>query len=435
LKNLFYTLGLLALIYGCNQSASTNNAKPEPPEDSLQYYAPTPKSINKAEFRRYVRTLNDFFNEELINGAFNGGILVAKDGNILYEKYVGYEDLATRDPMTDSTPLHIASASKPFTAIAVLRLVQDNKLSLDDTLQKFFPTLPYEGITVKMLLNHRSGLPNYVNFMDDKKLWDRTKICTNEDMLKVLSTGKAGSSGRPGKRFNYCNTNFVLLAMIVEQLTGVPFPQYMKQTYFDPLQMTHTHIYTLTDTGKVVLSYKQSRAVWENDQTEGTYGDKNVYSTPKDLLKFDQALYTEQLVRKSLLDTAFTPYSNERPSVHNYGLGFRLLMFPNDKKVVYHTGRWHGFNAIFARLTDEKATIIILGNKYNLNIYRAAKKSYSLFGNYGRDEDDNEDEHEANKEETVKKAPAKAPVKRPVKRKVTTKTSKRTPAKRVPSKY
>ena len=141
-------------------------------------------------------------------------------------------------------------------------------------------------------------------------------------------------------------------------------------------------------------SFKHNGGFWQNDMMEGTYGDKNIYSTAQDLLKWDQALYTDQFLSKALLDSAFTPYSNERPSIHNYGLGWRMLMIPNGKKVIYHFGRWHGFNAAFARLQDEKVTIIILGNKYNSNIYKAASKAYNLFGDYDQKRNNTDDDSE-----------------------------------------
>ena len=132
------------------------------------------------------------------------------------------------------------------------------------------------------------------------------------------------------------------------------------------------------------------------DCLEGTYGDKNLYTTPEDLLKWDQAFYTEEILNKQMQDSAFTPYSNERRSMHNYGLGWRLLMIPNGKKVIYHNGRWHGFNAAFARLTDEKVTIIILGNKYNSRIYTAARDAYDIFGDYRQTYGGEDDEAENN---------------------------------------
>lgn len=405
MKIILYAIFFSALFYSCN-NASHGKAE-QLPEDSLQYYPPTPGKLNQQDFRRYVRALSSFFDARLPDKNFNGGILIAKDGHVLYEKYTGYADLRTKDTLTDSTSIHIASVSKTFTAVAILRLVQETRLSLDDSIQRFFPGLPYPGVTVKMLLSHRSGIPNYIYFMDNGK-GDKEKNVTNNDMLQALYTEKPGKYFKAGARFSYSNTNFVLLAMIIEQVAGMSFPQYMQQTFFGPLQMKHTYVFTLADTATAVRSFNYDGSLWPNDHLEGTYGDKNIYSTPADLLKWDQALYTEQMVSGSLLDSAFTPYSLERPSVHNYGLGFRLLLLKNGKKVIYHFGRWHGFNAAFARLTDEKATIIILGNRYNRGIYSAAHKAYDIFSDYGQDGSaDEEEENGTDKPAPVKRTGSK----------------------------
>jgi CubicO group peptidase (beta-lactamase class C family) len=219
-------------------------------------------------------------------------------------------------------------------------------------------------------------------------------------VLNYLITKKPNRSFKPDTRFSYSNTNFVMLALIIEKISGKTFAAFMKEKLFDPLQMKNTYVFSLADTLTSSPSFKHNGGYWPNDMMEGTCGDKNIYSTPQDLLKWDQALYTEQFLRKTLLDSAFMPYSNERPSVHNYGLGWRMLNLSNGKKVIYHFGRWHGFNAAFARLTDEKVTIIILGNKYNSRIYKAANKAYDLFGDYhpnknNRDRDDDSDESES----------------------------------------
>ncbi len=362
-------------------SCNTSSGKEKPADDSLQYYPPTPGVLDKEEFRSWYRQLSSFFDSNLLKTGFNGGILIAKNGNIVYEKYQGKIDLGKTDSITSNTSFHIASTSKTFTAIAILRLIQENKLSLNDTITKFFPAFPYPDITVKLLLTHRSGLPNYLYFMSNSD-WDKKKYTTNEDVLQFLINEKPNKSYSPDKRFNYSNTNFVLLALIVERITGKLFPEYIQQKIFGPLQMTNSFVYTYKDTLSATPSFTYNGTFWNNDFLDITYGDKNIYSTPQDLLKWDQALYTDQLIRPTLLDSAFTPYSLEKPSVHNYGFGWRLQLLPNGKKVVYHFGKWHGFNAAFARLTDEKATIIILGNKFNRNIYRAASHCYDIFGEY-----------------------------------------------------
>ncbi|MEP7372836.1 MAG: serine hydrolase domain-containing protein [Chitinophagaceae bacterium] len=409
MKTAIYTIALLVIIYGCNEAASTSKVTHR--EDSLQYYPPTPKQLDKQEFRQYHRILSSYFDSMLLKRGFNGSILVAKDGAIVYEKYSGYADLRKKDSITSATPLHIASTGKTFTALALLRLVQENKLSLGDSVQKFFPGFPYKDITVRMLLSHRSGLPNYLYFMESEK---RTKrYINNYDVLNYLITQKPNMSFSAGKRFNYCNTNFVLIALIIEKISGKTYPAFMQEQVFGPLQMKNTYVFTLADTATATPSFKANGGYWQNDLTDGTYGDKNIYTTPQDLLKWDQALYTEQFLTKPFLDSAFTPNSNERPSIHNYGLGWRMLMIPNGKKVIYHFGRWHGCNAAFARLVDEKVTIIILGNKYNSNIYRTASKSYNLFGDYDQNRNNKEDDSEeyesltkSMQTETKEKAPA-----------------------------
>lgn len=374
-----YLIILFAIgFYCCNSSGKEKKVV----DDSLQYYPPTPGSMGKEEFRQYYRMISAFFDSTLLrNNYFNGQILIAKNGAILYEKYIGKRDLRKKDTMTASTSLHIASTSKTFTGIATLRLVQEGKLSLDDSLSKFFPGLPYPGITIKMLLSHRSGLPNYVHFMD-KTSWDKKVYCTNKDVLNILIREHPNKEANPGRKFSYCNTNYLLLALIIEQVTGKPFPDYMKEKFFTPLGMKDSYVFSLKDTLTATPSFKPDGYQWTNDFLDGTYGDKNVYTTATDLLKWDQALYTDQVINNSLRDSAFASYSNERPSIHNYGLGFRLMNLPNNKKIVYHFGKWHGCNAAFARLINEKVTIIILGNRFTRSIYNTAHQSYDLFGEY-----------------------------------------------------
>ena len=394
----------------------------------MQYYPPTPAQLTKEQFRQYRRSLNDFFDTTLLNKSFNGGILIAKDGAVIYEKYKGWTDLRKKDlpagqagSMTSITPMHIASTSKTFTAIAILMMVQENKLSLDDSLNKFFPGFPYPGITVKMLLNHRSGLPNYVYFIPNSK-WDKKKYVTNSIVLDLLYTGKPNRSFSPDTHFSYSNTNYVLLASIIEQVSGKLFPGYMKEKIFEPLQMNHTHIFTLADTLTVTPSFNYNGNFWENDNLEGTYGDKNVYTTPQDLLKWDQALYTGQLLNKTMLDSAFAPQSFEKPSIHNYGLGWRLQLLPNGKKVIYHFGRWHGFNAAFARLTDEKVTIIILGNRFTRSIYNTAVLSYDIFGDYMQRKNFTDDDSDSPESTGNSAKPEKKIKNSPIRKKSSSKT-------------
>ena len=387
MKTLITSLCLAVCLWGC-QSAADESKKPG--RDSVLSVSQAPQ-IDPVEWRRYNQLVSDYIEKHLTERYFNGGILVAKNGVPVFERYSGFIDVhRKKDSFTAETPVQVASTGKTLTAAAILKLVQDGKMGLDDPVTKFFPDFPYTEVTVKMLLNHRSGLPNYLYYME-KMGWDRKRQATNEDVLNTLINWKPTQAFTPGKRFNYCNTNYVVLASIIEKVSGVTFPQYMKDNFFKPLQMNNSFVKTVADSN-FVYSYQFNGALWPLDFSDGPYGDKNIYSTCRDLLKWDQALYEGKIIRKDLLDSAFAPYSNEKPGVKNYGLGWHLLMLPNGKKVIFHNGRWHGFNSAFARLTDEKITIIITGTKMNMGIYKVAKQMYNLFGPYdGKHEDSNEE--------------------------------------------
>ena len=395
MKKLLYPIAIVFLLSSCKDSSHAPVLAQK--EDSLAYYPPTPQALPKEEFRYYYNIAKNHFEGSLLNKGFNGQILIAKNGTVVFEKTTGFADMRTKDSLSNKTPMHIASVGKTFTGMAILHLMEEGLLNLDDTLEKFFPGFPYPGITVKMLLSHRSGLPNYLNYLSKLKKDDT--CYSNNDVLSSLYTLQPGLEYRSGKRFSYSNTNYVLLAMIVENVTRESFPVYMKRTFFDPLQMQNTFVYANQDTLAPTPSFERNGRYWAPDPFDCTYGDKNIYTTAQDLLKWDQALSAGLLFKKETLDSAYTPYSNERRSIHNYGLGWRMMIFPNGKKFLYHNGRWHGSNAVFVRFPDENATMIVIGNKYNSNIYHSAAKAYNLFGVYnprlnqqyddGDDADDN----------------------------------------------
>lgn len=345
-------------------------------KDTTALYKPdfTFKKLDKKEAEMYAEKVKTFYDTSLIASGFNGAILVAKDGQVLFEDYHGYSNFATKDTITRHTAFHLASISKTFTGMAILKLQEEKKLSIDDSLQKYFPSFPYEGVTIKLLLNHRSGLPNYLYFMDT--LWDRSKKMTNQDVLNVLTNKKPAIQWPPDTHYNYCNTNFVLLALIIEKVTGQPFPDYMKQHVFLPLDMKDTYIFSMKDTSHYIPTWSVTQP-YPMDQYDCTYGDKNAYSTVRDLFLWDQALYKHSFVTRQSLDEAFTPMSNEKQSMHNYGLAWHLFINGSDT-IVYHNGKWHGTNASFVRFVQDTATVIILGNKTNRNIY-GAKQLGSVF--------------------------------------------------------
>lgn len=329
-----------------------------------------------------------WFDTVLKTAGFNGGMLVAKNGRIIFEKYTGTVHIPGIDAITATTPMHIASVSKTFTAMAVLKLMQDGKLKLDDEFSKYFPAFNYPGVTIRSLLSHRSGLPNYNYFMENFG-WDKSRYVSNKDVLDYLINHKAEMTDitTPNTHFSYCNTNYALLALLIENVSGKTYTDYLTQTFFIPLQLKDTYIFTLADTLAATPSYNWRGKPETFNFLDQVYGDKNIYTTPRDLLIWDRALSSNLIFTNETLKLAYSPYSNEKPGMRNYGLGWRMYLFPDGNKIIYHNGWWHGSNTAFIRLIKENATIIVIGNKFTRNIYKA-KALTSLFDNDYKLEDE-----------------------------------------------
>lgn len=414
LINSFYSLFFFfSLLSSCGSSSVKTKTIHK---DSTGYVAPVPGNLPKDEFDRYHNEIQDFYEKKLLRTGFNGAILVAKKGQVLFEDYHGFYNLQKKDSLTKHSAFHLASVSKTFTAMATLKLAQMGKLSLNDDVKKFFPNFPYDNVKVKDLLDHRSGLPNYLYFMEQLG-WDKNQHCTNQDVLDYLIKYKPAATA-PDTHFTYCNTNYALLGLIIEKASRMSYAAFLQQQFFTPLQMKDTYVYNIGDSATAMPSYDYRGRQEAFTFLDCGIGDKNIYSTPEDLLKWDQAMYTNQIFSKETLEKAFTPYSNEKPGIRNYGYGWRMNVYPNGKKVIYHNGWWHGNNASFIRMIQDSVTIIVLGNKYNSNIYHS-KDLESIF-----------DSGIAPAPEENEEASNNAPVKRVQKKKVHKAAAKKSVAKK-----
>lgn len=322
----------------------------------------------------YTQQANSFYSNFLNSGSFNGSILVAKNGQVIMEKYQGKANFSTNEPIDAQTGFHLASVSKTFTAMAILQMWEQGQLSLDEDIRRYYPSFPYVGITIRMLLTHRSGLPNYAYFM---KTTNRQLIFTNDDVINFMIANRPKESYRPNTAFQYCNTNYVLLASIIEKISGSSYPDYMRDHVFTPLGMNNTYVCSRENITQVPVSYTAGNRPYTIENFDAIYGDKNIYSTARDLLKWDKVLYSGAFVKPETAAMAYEGYSNEKPGVHNYGMGWRLIE-KDDVKVVYHTGWWHGNCNIFTRVVQDTATVIILSNRYNSQVFRS-RNTASVF--------------------------------------------------------
>lgn len=332
-----------------------------------------------------VNQIDHYYKTVWENGNLWGSFLVAKGDQILYEKYRGFGRENNQMPIDKDTPLHVASISKTLTAMATLKLVEAGKIELQDPLTKYFPKFPYPDVTVFSLLTQRSGLPKYEYFITQIKPEPAElskKFLTNQDILNMMIQYKPELARMPNTGFMYCNTNFAMLALLIEKVTKTPFPEAMQQMVFRPLKMEHTFIYQEKDTATAAQSfYNAGPKVYPLDRLDLIYGDKNVYTTPRDLLNFSKALYAKNFLKPELMNLVFEPHSNEKPGINNYGIGFRMKVFDENNKLTYHNGWWHGSNTVFGHLLNSKVTIIAFGNKYSRRVYSALALS-ALFENF-----------------------------------------------------
>ncbi|MFC6095700.1 serine hydrolase domain-containing protein [Flavobacterium qiangtangense] len=359
-------------------SNDTENAD----SDALSAYKIKAKKLNPDYILAKQKSLDLFFEKNWPNNSMNGGFLVAKNGQIIYEKYEGNSNFSKDEKIDQNTPIHIASVSKVLTATAVLRLIDREKLTLEDKVSSILPAFPYEEITIKMLLNHRSGLPNYAYFADDTKIWPRAKMLHNQDILDLLAKHKFGLYFKPDRKFGYCNTNYAILALVIEKVTGKSYRTAMQEMIFEPLGMKNTFIFDYEkDKETASQSYKGNKILYENNHLDDVYGDKNIYSTPRDLLKFDMATYSDKFLNSVLVSEAFKGYSYEHKGTKNYGLGIRMLEWETGEKLFYHNGWWHGNTSSYVKLKTDTVAIFALSNKYTLKTYKVWKLA-PLFGKY-----------------------------------------------------
>lgn len=379
----FTALALSLFTVACHSAGEPASAKPPQPK-----FGEAPRSFhpvtlpyadtNSATWRQVVTRLDSFYTAQTRLG-FNGAVLVGYKGRILYERYLGWADREAKRPWAANTPSQLASTSKTFTGTAILYLYQRKYLDIDHAVRDYIPSFPYPDLTVRMLLCHRSGLPDYTKWIPQFRKDTRTPIY-NDEVLRQFAAHRPALEFRANTRFKYSNSNYAVLASVVEAVTEMKYKDFMKKYIFDPIGLQNTYVFDPADgfTPRTTVSYKAS---WTREPlmfADGVYGDKGIYSTPQDMYRWDQSFYRQTLVDSNIQEQAYGPCSFERPGVKNYGLGWRMLCYPDGYKVIYHNGWWHGNNTCFYRFVQDNFTIIVLGNKYTGSIYRQPPVVYNI---------------------------------------------------------
>jgi CubicO group peptidase (beta-lactamase class C family) len=325
--------------------------------------------LDKAVMAKKGRIIDSLFSALQAKGGFNGCVLYGEKGRLVFKKAYGYDDFKAKKRLTTSSAFQLASVSKMFTAMSIMILKEEGLLDYDDSVRQYIPELPYTGITIRQMLNHRSGLPDYMHFSDN--FWDQEKPLTNEDMIRIMALNVPPRYFESGCGFDYCNSNYALLASVVERITKKPFEQFVQENIFDPLSMSNSFIYHLEAGQPIpqplpvgVAGHSRGRGMPRpepNFYQNGVVGDKGVYASVEDLFKWDQALYNGSLVSEETLKEAFTPGSPKISKYKdNYGFGWRIKA--DRVHTVYHYGWWKGFRTYFIRDLYQEKTIIVLTN-------------------------------------------------------------------------
>lgn len=350
------------------------------------------------EFELILKNLAD-------NRSPGAAVSIRENGRVLFARGYGVRDLRTRTAIDSSTNFRLASCTKQFTAMAIMLLVHDGKLRYDENLKDVFPEFPEYGkaITIRNLLNHTAGLPDYESLMDEisngHAKWTESRQIQDAEVLHLLEMQRHGKFS-PGTQWSYSNSGYVVLGLVVERVSGKPFEDFLHDRIFAPLGMNHTLAYVKGKNHVSDRAYgysKESDDFVETDQsaTSATLGDGGVYSNIEDLAKWDDALTYHTLLPASEMQPALVPVRLADGSVPSwsgdpddanpqegkpvsYGFGWFLDDYRGHRRM-WHYGETTGFRTIIDRFAEHNLTVVILCNRSDLDPQVPASRLLDLY--------------------------------------------------------
>lgn len=320
--------------------------------------------------------LDQLFTQKFEQGLFTGNILVAKEGIPLYIGTFGLANYHNGKKLSEDSLFELASVTKPMTAIGIMILEEQGKLNYDDTIQKWIPSFPYATITLRHALTHTSGLPDYMELFESH--WDHRCIATNTDVLRLLAEHRPQLNFDPGEKYQYSNTGYVCLAMVIEEVSGMSYATFMLHHIFKPSAMQRTRVMNrryqpeyvedfafgyIRDVKRALFSMPDELPGYEFvNYLDGIQGDGMIHSTIMDLLSFDRALKNGHLLSASSLELAMSATVTKDGQKTPCGFGWFIDQSPRTGKKVFHSGGWPGYSTMLCRYVETDFTIIILNN-------------------------------------------------------------------------
>jgi CubicO group peptidase (beta-lactamase class C family) len=338
---------------------------------------------------------------------FDGNVLVADKGHIIYKKSFGYSNAETKTPLTSNTIFNLASVSKVFTAVAILKLVEQGRLKLTDDIKEYFPGMPYEGITIYHLLTHTSGLEDY--FADPVRKYLANKP-DNAAIVNAYIKAALKPKFAPGSNWSYSNTNFLLLASVIEKVSGLTYPEFMKKYIFRPAKMKHSFVLEKNAPAKLkghitsVYYYPDFFALKPVNVdsipfakkyyalADNSYGDGGIFSTTTDLFRFHQALQHDKILNKNTLQLMYTGTRLPKGKTYEagnanadfnsqYGLGWLVAIDSSIGKIAWHSGANPGTLTFFMRNISKDQCVIVLNNNWYRGSYHLGGSLMNLLNN------------------------------------------------------
>lgn len=328
------------------------------------------------------RQVDALFSSTFHDGTPGIAVLVAQDGRVLHQKGYGLADLERHVPIEPSTRFYLASVTKPFTAMAILMLVEQRKLTTESRLSELLPQFKSDAaaIQIRHLLQHTSGLADYIESSNPGD------AAPANVMEKIVDWVAAQSLEFPsGTRFEYSNSGYVVLARVIEKVSGLSYPGFIQKNILEPVGMDRSLVLSPGSPvpqdlaiGYAAAGDEFERTGFGTDALDRIYGDGGIVSTVEDLYRWDQALYTESLLKTSTMRQAFTPGTLPDGTDIQYGFGWQVETF-RGIQILSHNGAWSGFSAIVARCPERRFTVILLSNLDDLDVSDYTEKIAKIY--------------------------------------------------------
>ncbi|MEA9412680.1 serine hydrolase [Flavobacterium sp. PL02] len=352
-----------------------------------------------------AQELNNLFSTLSERNLFKGSVVISKSEKTIFSNTYGFSNIEKKEKFNDNSRFPIASVTKTFTATAILQLKQKGKLKIDDPVQKYLSDFPYPNITIKQLLNNTSGLAQYYNLFDSIIKEQPEKIISNQDIIPTFIRFKTPLAFLPGSKWDYNNINFCIAALIIEKVSGISYANYMEKNIFDPAKMKDSFVpinrkikgpnqvelymypnFYSTDFANI-NTLKEPFLIFEKSNF---YGNGGIVSTALDLQKYQNALFTYQILGKKELEEALTAtiLNDGKKATYNlegkemsYGLGWGMYTDESNGKIVFHDGSITGLTSILAHNITKNQTVILLSNTGNCPVYSILNTVLQLMDN------------------------------------------------------